>query len=251
MCAQDRSFASAWWASRPPEAAPGSGLRAPGGPESRRTRIGPLGRGGKPRRRPDPSRRPDPLGTGPVTLVGHRDQAQPLGRRRIGHPVAGGRPQALHQAGRVLPAPAHLDQAGHQRAHHLVAERAGRDLEAQQPALARCRPPASSPRAPRRRSSGPVVTRRTIGSAASVPGRAAAEGAEVVAAEQHVGGGAHGAQVERVAHVPGQRGQQRVGRRGVPDQVAVGAAGGRAAGVEVAGRPARPGAPRPRGPAGG
>ena len=54
-----------------------------------------------------------------------------------------------------------------------------------------------------------------------------------MAAEQHVGGGAHGAQVERVAHVPGDGRQQRIGDGRVPDQVAIAAAGGRAAGVEV------------------
>ena len=44
-------------------------------------------------------------------VVGDRDQAQALGRGRVGHAVAGERPEALHEAGRVLPAPAHLHQA--------------------------------------------------------------------------------------------------------------------------------------------
>ncbi len=52
-------------------------------------------------------------------------------------------------------------------------------------------------------------------------------------AEQDVGGGAHGDEVEGIADVPGNAGEQRVGRGRVPDQVAVGPCGGRAAGVEV------------------
>ena len=52
-------------------------------------------------------------------------------------------------------------------------------------------------------------------------------------AEQHVGGGAHGDEVEGVTDVPGDAGEERVGRRRVPHQVAVGPCGGRAAGVEV------------------
>ena len=54
-----------------------------------------------------------------------------------------------------------------------------------------------------------------------------------MAPEQDVGGGAHGPQVERVTDVPGDGCEERVGRRRVPDQVAIGAAGGGAAGVEV------------------
>ena len=62
--------------------------------------------------------------------------------------------------------------------------------------------------------------------------RPAAEGPEVVRTQQHVRGGLHGAEVELVPHVPGQGSQERVGRGRIPDQVAVGPSGGRAAGVE-------------------
>src|ERR1700735_3829228 len=110
---------------------PGSrgGLNGPGGPESRRTRIGPLTGGGKP---PPPTAG---TGSGRRASIAYRDQAEAECGGRIGHAVAGHRPQPLHEPGGVLPPPADLDQAPHQRADHLVAERAGRDLEAEQPGL--------------------------------------------------------------------------------------------------------------------
>src|ERR1700722_13623718 len=114
---------------------PGSrdGLNGPGGPESRRTRIGPLAGVGKP-----PPETAGPGSRGRASgrrSVGHRDQAQAVGRGRIGHAVAGDRPEAFHQAGGVLLAPADLDQAAHQGADHLMAEGGGRDLEAEEPGL--------------------------------------------------------------------------------------------------------------------
>src|ERR1700728_1354860 len=105
------------------------GLNGPGGPESRRTRTGPQAGGGKP-----PPRTAGP-GAGGRASIGHRDQAQAEGRGRIGHAVTGHRPQPLHEPGGVLPPPADLDQAPHQGTDHLVAEGAGRDLEAEQPGL--------------------------------------------------------------------------------------------------------------------
>src|ERR1700728_625383 len=105
------------------------GLNGPGGPESRRTRIGPLAGGGK----------PPPLtagtGAGGRASKADRDQAEAERRGRIGHAVAGHRPQPLHEPGGVLLPPTDLDQAPHQGADHLVAEGAGRDLEAEEPCL--------------------------------------------------------------------------------------------------------------------
>src|ERR1700722_5477414 len=198
------------------------GLNGPGGPESRRTRIGPLAGGGKP---------PPVIGGGRGS-IGDRDQAEPERRGGIGHAVAGHRPQPLHDAGGVLPPPSDLDEAPHQGADHLMAEGAGRDLETEEPGLpgpavgvARLGPLCDVPagrRAP-----------PDQGSAGVAPYRTPAEGAEVVGAQEDVGSGPHGAEVEGVAHVPGHRRQQRVRSRGVPHQVAVAAGGGRAAGVEV------------------
>ena len=152
-------------------------------------------------------------------------------------------------------APAHVDQGPDQRADHLVAEGVGLDLEGQQVAHHRGQRRAGRAvgrrRAPRSRPCGRPAAVRPAGSTGR-PGpdgdrvgrrrarHPPAEGPEVVLAEQGVGGGGHGPQVERVGHVPGQAGQQRVGHRGVDHQVAVAAGGGRVAGVE-----ARRGRPRP------
>ncbi len=68
-------------------------------------------------------------GLGPVV---HRDQAQALGRRRIGRTVPGRGPQALEQGGRIRPPTTDLDQAADERADHLMAEGIGLDLEAEQ-----------------------------------------------------------------------------------------------------------------------
>ena len=97
-------------------------------------------------------------------------------------------------------------------------------------------------RAPRRRQPPPTVEGppglghpphdRLIGAGA---GLAPAEGAEVVGAQQDVGRRRHGAQVQRIAYVPGGRVQQGVGRGSVPHQVAVAAGRRRAAGVELVG----------------
>ena len=128
----------------------------------------------------------------------------------VGHAVAGGRPQPLQQAGRVLPAPAHLDQAGHERAHHLVAEGVG--ARSRSAAAARPRGSASAV-AVGVAASGPSstlqrarVTRRTIGSAGVGPRRAAAERAEVVAARA--------ARRRRCAWSRGRAGRARARRSG-------------------------------------
>ena len=70
---------------------------------------------------------------------------------------------------------------------------------------------------------------RVVGRGARNP---AAEGPEVVLAEERVGCRRHRPQVERVGHLPGQAGQQGVGHRGVDHQVAVATGDGRVAGVE-------------------
>ena len=217
--------------------------QGPGGPWGRPTRIGPPRRPSKPR---GAGRRPPPTGSAAASagprfrrlsspadpVPYHRDQAEALGGAGSGIWWRDGA-QALEQAGRALLAPPHLDQAGHQRAHHLVAERAGGDVETQQAALPRSagRPASASPRGPRRRASGHAAPGAPWARPVAPP--APAKRAEVVAAEQDVGGGPHGHEVERVAYVPGDAGQQRIGRRRVPDQVAVGADAGRTASVEV------------------
>ena len=52
-------------------------------------------------------------------------------------------------------------------------------------------------------------------------------------ADEGVGAGPQGPQVERLGHVPGRGGQERVGHGPVEDRVAVGPGRGREAGVEV------------------
>ncbi len=64
-------------------------------------------------------------------------------------------------------------------------------------------------------------------------GNPTAERPEIVLAEQGVGRRGHGTKVQRVGHVPGQPGQERIGYRRIDHQIAVPAGGGGAAGVEV------------------
>ena len=88
------------------------------------------------------------------------------------------------------------------------------------------------------RTSGRRSTRRGDRARRRRPRDPPAEGPEVVLAEQGVGGRRHGPQIERVGHVPGQAGQQRVGHRPVDHQVPV--AAGR---WPTGGRRTRPGRP--------
>ena len=68
------------------------------------------------------------------------------------------------------------------------------------------------------------------------PGHSPAEGAEVVLAEEGVGGAGHGPQVERARHVPRHRGEEGVRGLVLQDEVAVAPGPGRAPGVETGGR---------------
>ena len=155
------------------------------------------------------------------------------------------RSRSMSPAAFSLP-PADLDQAPHQGADHLVAEGAGRDLEAEQPGL----PGAAVGVA----GLGPFVDvpaggrhPADQGPAGVAPHRAPAEGAEVVGAQEDVRGGPHGAEVEA------GRGRAR------PPAPAAGPAPGRSrpgsgscgrwpgGGRRSPARRPRPGAPPPRG----
>ena len=195
---------------------PEAALRAPGGPASRRTRIGPQARGGQ----------AAPAGARPDQAAGQSGRPRPGTARGPGAgsgTPGGGRPTAgapARSAAFSWPRPTSTRLPTRERTIWWQKD-VGRDLEAQQPALRRR--PASA-------ASGPCVDapagRRSPGARSARRGRSRAgrrqKDRKSWLPEQHVGGGRHGAQVERVAHVPGERGQQRVGRRGVPDQVAVG-----------------------------
>ena len=109
-----------------------------------------------------------------------------------------------------------------------MAEGIGHDLEAQEPPLAQAAHLGVVLLAP----GGPDHPAQD-GLFGGGPGLAPAEGTEVVGAQHHVAGRSHGPQVQLVPDVPGDGGQQRIGPRPVPDQVAVGPVGGRAPGVEV------------------
>ena len=88
---------------------------------------------------------------------------------------------------------------------------------------------------PSPRSTQPASsTRRTSDASGTGP---AAEGGEVVLADERVAGQLHAPQVERRLDVPRRAGQERVGHRPVQHRVAVGPPRGRVPGVEV-GRPA-------------
>ena len=181
----------------------------------RRTRIGPRSGSGKP-----PALTTPAGGSAPTaSAVAHRDQAEPLGRGRIGGPVPVGGPQALQQGGRVALPPPDLDQAAHDRAHHLVAEGVGLDLEAQEAALARCAPASAT--SCRRGSTWP----------GSPGARSARRGWCRACAGRRSGSRGCPAARRRPPPWPAGRAdrgrarsvgcQQGVGRRGVPDQVAV------------------------------
>ena len=87
------------------------------------------------------------------------------------------------------------------------------------------------------RSAPPVRTAHPSGGAYQPHQRAvarpAAEGGEVVLAEQMGSGGVHGRHVERLGDMPRDPGQERVRCLGIEHQVLVDAAHGREAGVET------------------
>ena len=180
----------------------------------RPTRIGPRGGSGKP---PAPGGAAAGRGHRPSRSA-HRDQAEPLGRGRIGGPVAGGGPQPVQQGGRVAPPPPDLDQAAHDRAHHLVAEGIGLDLEAQEAPLADGGGSATSVHVA---TIWPGVTRRMIGSSGLVPGlrRQKERKSWVPSRTSEAAPMARRSSGSRTCQT--MRVQEGVGRRRVPDQVAV------------------------------
>ena len=138
-----------------------------------------------------------------------------------------------------------------QGADHLVAEGVGLDLEGQQAARRRdqgrgrpghrrrpaVRPGRPAPAAALSSVQRASVTRRWIGSSGEVPGTRRQKARKSCSPSRASEAAAIGPEVERVGHVPGQPGQQRVGHRGVDHQVAVPAGDGRAAGVEAGSGP--------------
>ena len=202
------------------------------------------------RRAPGERRRPGRAPADAHVAVVHADQAQPVGRGRAGR--ARRRSPAAQQA--ITPSP-RWPGPGRPRPGSPTRERTiwwqnelGLDLEAQQAARRRARPGAAS----HARTSGRRATRRTIGLARRrCPG----------AAGRRPGSRARRAGGRRPRPWPAGRGARRRARppgpssgsgdRGVPDQVAVAAGGGRAAGVEAGGAGVGRRAPRSPGRAGG
>ena len=153
--------------------------------------------------------------------VGDLPETEAVGRgdRRGGRAVAGAE-DGSDVAGADLGV-ARVDERAHDRAHHLVAERRGLDLEAQHPLLQVGPPgPAHPPHQRHGSVSGTALGRRqnALKSCSPISGSHARR-------EQ--------LEVERGRDVPGRRGQERVGHGPVQHRVAVGAAGGREPGVEV------------------
>ena len=114
------------------------------------------------------------------------DEAQALCGGRLGQPVAIGIPEALVQLGGLPAALADGDEHPDERAHHLVAERVGLDLEHEQ---GRFRPPARLAHTP------PEWPRLA-------PLRLTAEGGEVVLPVDRLGREAHRRKVELAGEMP-------------------------------------------------
>ena len=152
-----------------------------------------------------------------VTPVPDLPEDEAVGRARPGRPPPGhGLEDAPHVARCGLAQP-DVDERADDRAHHLVTEGVGPDLEAQEHPL----PPSSVPAVdldPPGASHPPHERRLRL---ALVDLRPPAERREVVLAEQRVAGRLHRPQRQRLRHEPRPPRQQRVGRRGVPDVVAV------------------------------
>ena len=253
MCAQDRSFASAWGASALGRCRRAQGSRgspeptyqdraSDGGPASRRfpgfgagrRAVARAGRGRPPvasarcpGRSTDTRHRPS-AGAG----VGHAGGAlrRPAGAR-------------MSPAGVLPPRPTSTRLATSERTIWWQNEPAEMSKRSRRPGGPAVRVPARTVAA----GAGAGVGR--LGALVDAPAGAQhpahhrlgpvgprlppAERTEVVAAEQHVGGRAHGHEVERVADVPGDAGQQRVGRRARSRPGSGRCGRGRAASVEV------------------
>jgi hypothetical protein len=133
--------------------------------------------------------------------------------------VADGRRQHLRRPGRRTAALTHREQGAHQGAHHVVAERVGHDDPHRDPVRVAL-PVEAAQRAHRRR-----------------PLPAAAEGREVMLAEQQRCGLVHGRQVERAGVPERVVPAQRIGGgRVIADPVGVPSPQRREAGVEALGR---------------
>jgi len=134
-----------------------------------RTTIGSEGRGARIRREEPPSK-PGPSPEVTTARLPLSPVADPtstaLGRCGLDGARAPVCPQEGHHVGRGRPPAPGVDELADQGADHLVAERARRDVEAQQAPGA-----PSSASGPRERQSA-LSTRRTIGSVAAVPARA-------------------------------------------------------------------------------
>ena len=163
----------------------------------------------------------------PSSVVVDRHQAQPVGRGRAGGPGSGRRRAAATSRRRRCPGPGRPPPGSPPASAPSGGRRTG--PRCRSAAVARRRPSPPGPRSPGQRGVVDPADDRLVGRG---PRRAAAEGPEVVLADQGVGGGGHGPQVERVGHVPG-RGASRGSGPVRPDQVAVAAGGGRAPGVEA------------------
>ena len=89
-------------------------------------------------------------------------------------------------------------------------------------------------------------TRRVMGVPGAVPGTRRQKARKSCSPRRASARAGHGPQVERARHVPGHRGQERVRRLVLEDQVAVAPGPGRAPGVEPGAGPPRPTGPRRR-----
>ena len=127
----------------------------------------------------------------------------------------------------ALAAPPHIDHRPDHRAHHLVAERGGLDLEAQS-AVAVVVPGGLGDAAHEARLQPVTALRPT------------AEGGEVVLTDDRVARQDHRRQLQGHVDVPGRGGDGRVRRRAVVHQVAVQTGRGGEPGVESDGGPDSP-----------
>jgi hypothetical protein len=124
----------------------------------------------------------------------------------------------------VLAGQAHVHEGADDAPDHLVAEGVGLDLEAQH-AVAHVGPACAAHLADQRGLCALAV---------AMPGLAA-ERREVVLPDQRIAAQPQQLDGQWVRDMPGQPGEERIGLGPVDDCVAVGAAHGRAPGVEVVG----------------
>ena len=155
-------------------------------------------------------------------------QHEAVGRGDLAGGLAvAGDEDAADVAGRRLAEP-DVDERADDRAHHLVAERGGPDLEAQVGRVVELD----------QRGRQHAPDQRRLGLAVGDL-RPAAERREVVLADQRVARRLHRPEGQRLRHEPRPPGEQRVRRRRVPHVVAVVAPRRREAGVEVVVGPRR------------